>query len=78
MWLLNEEDWPRPVEAYCEGVVTLLDKGHLQAYVLLRDPVEIETGGCSGLGYLKNPGAITCAGAPLADLYEIECLPTDR
>ena len=52
MYLLNEDEWPHPVEARCEGVVTLIDDGHLQAFLVLRDPVEVETGGSSGLSYL--------------------------
>ena len=72
MYLLGEDEWPHPVEAQCDGVVTLIDQGHLQAFLLLLDPVEVKTGGCSGLSYLVERSAVNRKLAPLADLCEIE------
>jgi hypothetical protein len=72
MFLLNEDEWPHPVEAFCEGIVTLMDDGKLQAFFLLRDPKEIKTGGSSGLSYLVERQGIHCGLAPVADLYEVE------
>jgi hypothetical protein len=72
MFLLAEDEWPHPVEATCDGVITLMEDGFLQAYLLVRDPVEIKTGGCSGLSYLVERGAINCNLASLAELSEIE------
>ena len=73
MWLLAEDEWPHPIEARCEGIVTLMDDGHLQAFLLLSDVVEIKTGGCSGLSYLVERG-VNHKLAPAADLYEIESI----
>jgi hypothetical protein len=75
MFMLNEDEWPHPVEADCEGVVTLVEEGFLQPFLLLRDPVEIKTGGCSGLSYLVERAEITCKLAPVAEIYEIETVP---
>jgi hypothetical protein len=72
MYLLNEDEWPHPVEGHCEGIATMIDDGHLQAFLLLLDPVEVRTGGSSGLSYLVERGAINCTLAPLAELCEIE------
>ena len=74
MYLLNEDEWPHPVEAHCEGVVTLIDEGRLQAFLLLRDPAEVRTGGSSGLSYLVERGAINCKLAPLGEISEIEAV----
>ena len=72
MYLLNDDEWPHPVEALCEGVVTLMDDGKLQAFLLLKDPKEMKTGGCSGLSYLVERPEIRCGLAPIGDLYEVE------
>lgn len=72
MWLCAEDEWPHPVIAHCEGIVTLIDEGFLQAFLLLRDPVERKTGGSSGLAHLITRSAINCTLAPVADLHQIE------
>ena len=77
MYLLNEDEWPHPVEAHCDGVVTLIDEGHLQAFLLLLDPVEVKTGGSSGLSYLVERAAVNRKLAPVADLCEIETMTED-
>ena len=74
MWLLAEDEWPRPIEASCEGIVTLMDDGHLQAFLLLCDAVEIKSGGRSGLSYLVERGVANGKLASAADLYEIESI----
>ena len=71
MWLLAEDEWPHPIEACCDGVVTLLDGGHLQAFLLLRDVMEVRMGGCSGLSYLTERSLVSGHLAAVADLYEI-------
>jgi hypothetical protein len=74
MYLLNQDEWPHPVEADCIGCTTLQDDGRLQAYLVLRGPIEVWTGGCSGLSHLvKRPG-IDYSLAPLADFYEVQCV----
>jgi hypothetical protein len=72
MYALAEDEWPHPVEAQCDGAVTLIDEGHLQAFLLLLDPVEVKTGGCSGLSHLVERSAVNRQLAPVADLFEIE------
>lgn len=74
MYLLDDDDWPRPVEARCEGIITLIDDGHLQPFLLLADPAEVNTGGSSGLGYLVEHRAINCTLAPVAEVYEVEAV----
>lgn len=74
MWLLAEEEWPAPIKAHCEGIVTLIDDGRLQAFLLLRDPVDARTGEPSQSSFLRQRGALNCTLGPLADLYEIEAL----
>ena len=69
MYLLDDDNWPRPVEARCEGIITLIDDGHLQAFLLLADPAEVKTGGSSGLGYVVEHRAINCTLAPAAEVY---------
>jgi len=75
MYLLAEDEWPHPVEANCDGVITLMENGFLQAYLLVRDAVEIKMGGCSGLSRVVERGAINCKLASLAEMYEIEIAP---
>ena len=70
--MLSEDEWPHPVEGDCVGLVTLSEDGHLQPFLLLRGPVEIKTGGCSGLSHLRKRGAFSYSLAPVADFYEIE------
>jgi hypothetical protein len=76
MWLLNEDEWPHPVETHCEGVVTLIDEGRLQAFLLVQNPVELKAGGSSGLSYLVERGAINCKLAPVGEISEIEEIRT--
>lgn len=74
MYLLNEDEWPHPVEADCVGVVTVADDGRPQPFLLLRTAMEVKTGGCSGLCHLvERPGFVDML-APVAELYEIESL----
>jgi hypothetical protein len=75
MYLLNEDEWPHPVEGHCDSVVTLIDQGHLQAFLVLRDPAEVKTGGSSGLAYLVERATINCKLAPVAEIYEVEAVP---
>ena len=75
MYLLAGDDWPHPVEAHCEGIATLIHLGHLQAFLVVRDLVEVETGGSSGLAYLVNRAMVTFKLAPVADMYEIDVVP---
>ena len=72
MYLLADDDWPHPVEAQCDGVLTLIEDGHVQAYLVLRDPVEVKTGGSSGLAHLVERGVAKARLAPVAALSEIE------
>jgi hypothetical protein len=72
MYLLADDEWPHPVEARCEGVLTLIEDGRLQAFLVLRDPVEVQTGGSSGLSYLIERGVVTGRLAPVAALFEVE------
>jgi hypothetical protein len=74
MHLLAEDEWAHPIEGHCEGIVTMMDHGHLQAFLVLLDPVAVKTGGSSGLSYLVERGAINCKLAPVADLFEIEAV----
>ena len=75
MFLCCEDEWPHPVVAHCEGIVSLIDDGNLQPFLLMRDPVERKTGGSSGLSRLITRSAINCTLAPVADLYQIETTP---
>jgi len=72
MYLLAEDEWPHPVEANCDGIITLMENGFLQAHLLLRDAVEIKTGGCSGLSHVVERSALNRKLASLAEMYEIE------
>jgi hypothetical protein len=74
MFLLAENEWPHPIEAHCEAVATLIDQGNLQAFLVLRDPVEVRTGGSSGLSYLVERSTITCKLAPVGEIYEVEAV----
>jgi hypothetical protein len=74
MWLLAEDEWPHPIEACCDGVITLIDGGHLQAFLVLRNVGEMKTGGCSRLSYLVQRSAVSGSLAPVADLYEIAAI----
>lgn len=74
MWLLNENEWPAPIKAHCEGVRTMIDDGHLQAFLLLRDPMNTRSDEPSQSSFLRQRGAINCTLAPLADLHELELL----
>ena len=78
MWLLAEDEWPHPIEACCDGVVTLSDAGHLQAFLVLRNVREIKTGGCSGQSYVVQRSGAARILAPVADLYEIATISDDR
>ena len=72
MWLLDESEWPDPVEGHCEGAVTLIDDGHLQAFLLLRDPINARTRVSSDSRFLVSRAAINCKLAPLADICDVE------
>lgn len=72
MFLLNDDEWPHPVTARCVAVVTMIDQGHLQAFLALSDATEFKSGGSSGLAFLVRRGAINCTLAPVADLYAVE------
>jgi hypothetical protein len=74
MHTLAEDEWPHAVEGNCEGVATLIDDGYLQAFLVLRDPVEAKTGGSSGLAYLVERATINCKLAPVAEIYEVEAV----
>jgi hypothetical protein len=74
MYALAEDEWPHPVEGQCEAVATLIDQGHLQAFLVLRDPAEVRSGGSSGFAYLVERATITCKLAPVAEMYEIETI----
>ena len=74
MWLLAEDEWPAPVEAYCDGVVTLLDNGHLQAFLVLHDAISGRTRKTSESSFLIAHEAIAGKLAPAADLYEVEII----
>src|SRR5207253_3154760 len=69
---------PHQVEAYCDGVVTLLDNGHLQAFLVLHDAISGRTKQTSESSFLIEHAAIAGKLAPAADLYEIEIISGDE
>ena len=75
MWLLDEDEWPDRIEAHCEGTVTLKVDGFLQAFLVLRDPINARTRERADLAYLAKHRAINCKLAPLAELCEVEDAP---
>ena len=74
MQMLNEDEWPTRVDARCEGTITLMNDGFLQAYLVLRDAVNSETGDPSESPYLVKRSAINCTLAPLAEICEVEAI----
>jgi len=74
MYMLDEEDWPALVDAQCEGVITLKDDGFLQAYLVLRDAINVETGGPSDSSYLIERPVANGKLAPVAEIYEVEAV----
>lgn len=75
MSVLNEEDWPSPVEGYCEGVVTLLDNGHLQAFLILNVRGQSATTSTDGArDCFRNRAVVNGSLAPLAEIYEIQAI----
>lgn len=70
----DDDNWPDPGEGHCEGVITLIDFGHLQAFLLLRDAVNTKTGEQYDSEYLDRRSAINCTLAAVADLYEVESI----
>lgn len=70
--LLAEDELPKPVDAHCEGIVTMIDEGHLQAFLLLRDIVNIRTGEPTESSCLVERSAINASLAPVAEICEIE------
>ena len=78
MWMLEEDEWPDKIEAQCEGVVTLMVDGFLQAFLILRDPINARTREPLDPAYLADHGAINCKLAPLAELCEVENAPEAR
>lgn len=75
MWLLDEDEWPDKIEAHCEGVVTLMVDGFLQAFLVLREPINARTRNRSDSISLADHLAINCKLAPLAELCEVENAP---
>ena len=74
MAVLDESEWPDWIEARCEGTATLIEHGHLQAFMMLRDPINARTRERPASTQLLERGAINCKLAPLAHLYEIEAV----
>ncbi|MDP9226597.1 MAG: hypothetical protein M3P18_22705 [Actinomycetota bacterium] len=73
MWLLAEEEWPVAIEAHCEGVVTLIDQGHLQGFLLLPD-LNPRTDEFCRFPYLVEQYLVNGLLAPVAEIYEIETI----
>jgi hypothetical protein len=74
MYMLNEDEWPHPVEGDCLGIVTLCDDRHLQPFLLLGNPSERPVGGSSGLSRLRSRNSFSYRLAPVADIYEVQRL----
>jgi hypothetical protein len=70
MYMLDDEG-PHPIKGDCVGIVTLLDDGHLQPFLLLEHTAEIKTGGMSGECYLQKRCESPYDLAPVADICEI-------
>src|SRR2546430_8524303 len=55
---LRDDDWPDPGEGRCEGVITLITYGHLQAFLLFYDAKNARTGEPYESSYFVRRSAI--------------------
>lgn len=74
MYMLDEDEWPDPVEGDCIGVVTLGEKGYPQPFLMLQRVANARTGGDSRSSYLVRRDSINSILAPVADFYEVSSL----